>query len=76
MSQNGPKRSFHPNHERAILSPTRCAIGLFQDQHGGVFNAWLTGVSKFCAIPRPQDACAATVQFMGTCQHAISSYAR
>ena len=37
---------------------------------GGTFNAWLTGYSQYCAIPRPDDACAATVQFMGTCQHA------
>jgi len=37
---------------------------------GGTFNAWLTGSSQSCAIPRPDDACAATVQFMGTCQHA------
>ena len=29
-----------------------------------------------CAIPRPDDACAATVQFMGTCQHAqVVNYA-
>jgi hypothetical protein len=37
---------------------------------GGTFSPWLTGASKACAIPRPDDACAATVQFMGTCQHA------
>jgi hypothetical protein len=37
---------------------------------GRPFSPWLTGVSKACAIPRPDDACAATVQFMGTCQHA------
>ena len=37
---------------------------------GRPFSAWLTGASKYCAIPRPDDACAATVQFMGTCQHA------
>jgi hypothetical protein len=37
---------------------------------GGNFSAWLTGSSQYCAIPRPDDACAATVQFMGTCQHA------
>lgn len=37
---------------------------------GGRFDAWLTGASKVCAIPRPDDVCAATVQFMGTCQHA------
>ncbi len=37
---------------------------------GGKFSAWLTGMSNICAIPRPDDACAATVQFIGTCQHA------
>ncbi len=37
---------------------------------GGAFSPWLTGSSPYCAIPRPDDACAATVQFMGTCQHA------
>lgn len=29
---------------------------------------WLEGISAKCAIPRPQ--CSATVEFMGTCQHA------
>jgi hypothetical protein len=43
---------------------------------GGNFTPWLTGYSKACAIPRPDDACAATVQFMGTCQHAqVVNYA-
>lgn len=39
---------------------------------GGIwkpFKPWFTGYSKACAIPRPNEACAATVQFMGTCQH-------
>jgi len=44
--------------------------------NGGGFSAWLTSASKYCAIPRPDDACAATVQFMGTCQHAqVVNYA-
>ena len=33
-----------------------------------LIKPWLTGVSNRCAVPRPQ--CAATVEFMGTCQHA------
>jgi len=44
--------------------------GEWRRTDGGTFNPWLTGASKYCAIPRPDDACAATVQFMGTCQHA------
>jgi hypothetical protein len=43
---------------------------------GRKFTPWLTGYNKACAIPRPDDACAATVQFMGTCQHAqVVNYA-
>jgi hypothetical protein len=44
--------------------------GEWRRTDGGTFSPWFTGSSKYCAIPRPDDACAATVQFMGTCQHA------
>ena len=33
------------------------------------FKPWFTNTNA-CAIPRPDDVCAATVQFAGTCQHA------
>ncbi len=32
------------------------------------FKPWLTGIDDACAVPRPR--CAATVEFLGTCQHA------
>jgi len=39
-------------------------------------GTWLTGISAACAIPRPYPICAATVEFMGTCQHAqVVNYA-
>ena len=39
-------------------------------------GTWLTSVSDACAIPRPYPVCAATVEFLGTCQHAqIVNYA-
>lgn len=39
-------------------------------------GTWLTGVSDACAVPRPYPVCAATVEFLGTCQHAqIVNYA-
>ncbi len=54
--------------DEAEWDPQGC--GWKRKADGGTFNPWLTGVSQSCAIPRPDDACAATVQFMGTCQHA------
>jgi hypothetical protein len=36
-------------------------------KNGTHFNPWLTGITNRCAIPKPQ--CAATVEFLGTCQH-------
>jgi hypothetical protein len=39
-------------------------------------GTWLTGVSDACAVPRPDPVCAATVEFLGTCQHAqVVNYA-
>ena len=39
-------------------------------------GTWLTGISDACAVPRPYPVCAATVEFLGTCQHAqIVNYA-
>ena len=39
-------------------------------------GTWLTGVSDACAVPRPDPICAATVEFLGTCQHAqVVNYA-
>ena len=46
------------------------SIGGWKKKNGQRFFPWLTRYSNACAIPRPDDACAATVQFMGTCQHA------
>ena len=45
------------------------AVDGWTDNSGKVRKQpWFTGVSKACAIPRP--TCGATVEFMGTCQHA------
>ena len=42
----------------------------------GTPGTWLTRISDACAIPRPYPVCAATVEFLGTCQHAqIVNYA-
>lgn len=43
--------------------------GLDPDSANGP-QPWLTRYSNACAIPRPSEVCAATVEFAGTCQHA------
>ena len=55
---SGPQATYDPS------------TGGWKKKDGQRFYPWLTRYSNACAIPRPDDACAATVQFMGTCQHA------
>lgn len=39
------------------------------------FKPWLTNTSDVCAIPRPDEECAATVEFDGVCMHAqVANY--
>ena len=39
-----------------------------EDYKGKIKKPWFTGYSKLCATPR--ETCGATVEFLGTCQHA------
>jgi len=68
-----PGRRLDPDRARRAGPPQAAwnqQAGEWRRTDGGKFDPWLTSSSKYCAIPRPDDACAATVQFMGTCQHA------
>ena len=72
-ASDDPGRRIDPNRTRRAGPPQASWDDKKKEwvrSDGGRFDPWLTASSKACAIPRPDDACAATVQFMGTCQHA------